>query len=126
MAWKSSSRAAKQRKYRLNSPLHLKRNLLAAPLSPELRAKYSTRNITLREGDTVRVMKGEFRGLTGKVNNIDVKNGIALVDGAERVRKDGTKSFFPLRPSSLLVLDATIEDKHRARSLTRKSEHAKS
>ncbi len=124
VAWKSSGKAAKQRKYRMNSALHQKRNFLAAPLAPDLKARYSTRNLTVREGDTVRVMKGEFRGVTGKINRVDVRKSVVYVDGAGRVRKDGTKSFFPLHTSSLMLTDVSVEDKKRAGSLARKTVNA--
>lgn len=120
LAWKSSSKAAKQRKYRLNAPLHLKGKFLSASLMPGLRERFGSRSLAIREGDTVRVMKGEFSGLAGKINKINLKAGTVFVDGAERVRKDGTKSFFPLQPSSLLVTEANLEDKLRAASLSRK------
>ncbi|MBI2143380.1 50S ribosomal protein L24 [Candidatus Woesearchaeota archaeon] len=120
VAWKSSSRASKQRKYRANSPLHAKRNLLAAPLAPDLKARYGRRNLTVREGDTVKIMRGEFRGMTGKVGSVDVKNQTVHVDGAERIRKDGTKSFSPLRASRLMLTEISVEDKKRAASLARK------
>ena len=120
--WKSSSDTSKQRKYRLNSPLHIKRDFMAAHLAPELRGRYNRRSLPLREGDTVRIMKGEFAGLSGKVNRVELKKGMVYVDGAERIRKDGTKSFFPLRPSSLLLIDLSVEDKRRAASLARKSQ----
>lgn len=119
-SWKSSSRASKQRKYRANSPLHARRNLLAAPLAPDLKAKYGRRNLTVREGDTVRIMRGEFRGMTGKVSSVDAKGETVYVDGAGRIRKDGTKSFFPLRASSLMLTEISVEDKKRAASIVRK------
>lgn len=118
-AWKSSSRVSKQRKYRMNSALHMKRNFLAAPLAPDLKTRYSTRNLTVREGDTVKIMKGEFKGITGRINRVNLRKSTVYVDGAERVRKDGTKSFFPLRPSSLMLVEISVEDKKRAASLTR-------
>lgn len=116
-SWKSSGKASKQRKYRMNSPLHARRSLLAAPLAPDLKARYGRRNLTVREGDTVRIMKGEFRGMTGKISSVDVKKETVHVDSAGRVRKDGTKSFFPLRPSSLMLMEISVEDKKRAFSV---------
>ncbi len=126
VAWKSSSKVSKQRKYRINSALHQKRNFLAAPLAPDLKARYGTRNLTVREGDTVKIMKGEFRGLAGKINSVNLRKSTVYVDGAERVRKDGTKSFFPLRPSSLMLIEISVEDKKRAASLMRKDTVKKS
>ena len=126
VAWKSSSKVSKQRKYRMNSALHVKRNFLAAPLAPDLKARYGTRNLTVREGDAVKIMKGEFRGVTGKINSVNLRKSTVYVDGAERVRKDGTKSFFPLRPSNLMLIEISVEDKKRAASLTRKDAVKKS
>ena len=122
VAWKSSRKASKQRKFRMNSPLHIKRSFLAAPLAEDLIRKYGTRTVSLREGDSIKVARGEFRGLVGKVNAISLKKGTVSVDGAGRVRKDGTKSFFPLKPSNLLAIELNIEDKRRIASLTRKQE----
>ncbi len=119
-SWKSSSKASKQRKYRTNSPLHARRNFLAAPLAPDLKARYGRRNLTVREGDTVRIMKGELRGMTGKISSVDTKRETVHVDGAGRTRKDGTKSFFQLRPSGLMLIEISIEDKKRAFSVARK------
>lgn len=122
LAWKSSGKGVKQRKYRRNAHLNLKRSFIAVSLVPDLRSRYGTRNVTVRKGDTVKVAKGEFRNVIGKVNRVDVKKGIVFVDGAERVRKDGTKSFIPLQPSSLLLTEIYLEDKGRTASLARKSD----
>ncbi len=118
-AWKSSSRGGKQRKYRLNAPLHIKNKFLAAAASAELRSRLGAKSIAVREGDMVKVAKGEFRGITGSVNSVILKEGVVYVDGAERARKDGTKSFFPMRPASLLVVDVKVEDKRRAAAISR-------
>ncbi len=125
LSWKSSRKASKQRKFRMNAPLHIKRSLLAAPLADDLAKKYGAETVSLREGDSIRVAKGEFKGLTGKVNAVSLKKGTVSVDGAARVRKDGTKSFSPLKPSNLLITELNIEDKKRIASLTRKQEQNK-
>ena len=124
LSWKSSKKASKQRKFRMNAPLHIKRSSLAAPLSKELARKYGTKTVSLREGDRAEVAKGEFSGITGNVNAVSLKKGVVFVDGVGRVRKDGTKSFFPLRPSNLSITELNIEDKRRVSSLARKQEQS--
>ena len=126
ISWKSSSDQSKQRKYRLNAPLHIKRGLVSAHLAPELRGRHNARSMPLREGDTVKVMKGEFAGLTGKVNRVDLRKSSVYIDGAERIRKDGTKSFFPLKSSSLLLVGLVVDDKRRVAALARKTDGKKS
>ncbi|MBI2145208.1 50S ribosomal protein L24 [Candidatus Woesearchaeota archaeon] len=120
LSWNSSSKASKQRKYRANAPLHLKRKFLSAALSPEMKGKYGAKSLSLREGDSVKITRGEFRGISGKVNDVNLSQGIVYVDGAERLRKDGTKSFLPIAPSSLLIVEASFDDKRRAMQLSRK------
>jgi large subunit ribosomal protein L24 len=125
LQWKSSKNVAKQRKYALNAPLHLKRHLVNSLLSKELRAAYNRKSFGVRKGDTVKIMRGEFKGTTGKINAVDSKQSLIFVDGAERIRKDGTKAFFPLRSSNLMLIELVTEDKKRAAKLTKKSKVTK-
>lgn len=122
LSWKSSRKASKQRKFRINAPLHIKRTLLTAPLAEDLARRYGTKATSLREGDSIKVAKGEFKGLAGKINAVSLKKGTVSVEGAARIRKDGTKSYSPLKPSNLLITELNIEDKQRIASLTRKQE----
>ena len=70
--WKASSQKRKQRKYIFKSPLHIKHRLIAASLSKELRKEHNTRSVPIRKGDTVRVMAGQFKDLSGKVSRVSL------------------------------------------------------
>ena len=59
--WNRSRQRRKQRKYLANAPLHIKRKMLGVNLSKELRKKYKKRNIVIRKGDIVKVIRGKFR-----------------------------------------------------------------
>ena len=65
--WNSSNKPRKQRKYRLNAPLHIKQKFVRAHLSKELRKKLNKKNMGLRKGDKVKIMRGQFRRLEGKI-----------------------------------------------------------
>ena len=73
ISWKGSKKPNKQRKYRINAPLHIKQKLASCHLSKELRKKYNKRNVTLRKGDKVKVICGSFKKHEGKVERIDLK-----------------------------------------------------
>ncbi len=118
-SWKASSQKRKQRKYRLNAPLHIKRGMMASHLSAELRKKHGKRAIVVRKEDKVKIMRGQFKGLTGKVDKVNVKKEFVYVRGAEGAKKDGTKTFYPLHPSNLMILELALGDKRRAESLAR-------
>lgn len=111
-SWKASRQTRKQRKYRFNAPLHIKSKFLAANLSKELRKKYSKRNIEVRKGDTVKVMRGEFKKRTGKVASVDLKKVRIVIEGLQKKKKDGTKVNVYFHPSNVQILDIK-EDKFR-------------
>jgi large subunit ribosomal protein L24 len=119
-SWRSSKQPRKQRKYVANAPLHIKRKFLSARLSKELIKKYNRKNIPIRKGDRVKVMRGQFKKHTGKVSRTNLRRTKIYVEGVENIRKDGTKAFYPLHPSNLMILELDLEDKKRLKSLERK------
>jgi len=118
--WIASKQARKQRKYRAQAPLHLKQKMLAAHLSKDLRKKHGIRSIALREGDSIKVMRGHFKAKAGKIASLNLKKGTAYIEGIQRTRKDGTKVSVPLQSSNLLVT-ALVEDRKRFENLKVKS-----
>lgn len=117
--WKASKQPRKQRKYRHNAPLHIKRKFFGSHLSKELRQKHGIRSISVRKGDKVKVMRGSFRGKTGNVERLNSKNIKAYITGIERIKKDGSKVLLPIHPSNLMIIELNLDDKKR---LTKKEE----
>ena len=108
--WNSSTNPSKQRKYRDNAPLHVKDKLVSANLDHELREELGTRNLKVRTGDRVKVMRGDETGAEGIVNNIDREEARIYVNGIEVERQDGSKSQKPLRPSNVQLVALNVED----------------
>tara|TARA_Y100000310_G_C20629550_1_gene787855 strand:- start:599 stop:1000 length:402 start_codon:yes stop_codon:yes gene_type:complete len=118
--WKSSKQPRKQRKYRHNAPLHIKREFLAAPLSKELSKKHEKKNVIVRKGDKVKIMRGQYKNKVGKVEKVSIGNERIFVQGAERTKRDGTKAFYPIHPSKVMIQELVSGDKKRKASLERK------
>src|SRR4030042_6206478 len=97
--WKSRKTAKKQRKYRYNAPLHIKRRLVSAHLSSELRKKYKKRAMPVRKGDDVLIMRGKYKKRTGKVSRVDLKESKVYVEGLTRKKVAGTDVQVALQPS---------------------------
>ena len=112
-SWKSSKKQRKQRKYRINAPLNIKRKFLSAHLSKELRKKYSTRNVTLRKGDKVKIMRGQFKKKTGTIAKILMKRSKVCMENIQLTKNDGTKVYYPLEPSNLMIIELNLTDKRR-------------
>ncbi|RLF98976.1 MAG: 50S ribosomal protein L24, partial [Candidatus Wolframiiraptor sp.] len=77
---KVSSKPRKQRRLLYNAPLHILSKLMSAHLSPELREKYGRRSFSIRVGDRVKILCGEFKGVEGKVTGVDRKRQRVMVE----------------------------------------------
>ena len=119
-SWKSSKQPRKQRKYRHNAPLHLKGKFISSHLSKELKTKYKKRGARIRTGDKIKIAKGQFKGKTGKVERIDIKKCKVYVTGIEIIKKDGTKTMYPIDPSNLVLTELNVDDKKRVKTLERR------
>src|SRR3989338_9585453 len=120
-SWKKSRQPRKQRLYRYNAPLHIKRRFARAQLSKELRAKYNRRSLGLRKGDKVKVVRGQFKKTEGKIEKINTKRERLYIDGISVVKKDGTKVSYPINPSNVIITELSLDDRMRQRILERKN-----
>ncbi len=103
--WKASKQPRKQRKYLANAPLHLKRKKLSVNLSKELRKKISKRNVVVRKEDQVKIMKGKFKGKTGKILNVYTKQAKVTIEGIQVTKRDGSKANVKMQPSNLQIIE---------------------
>tara|TARA_Y100000034_G_scaffold133842_1_gene200600 strand:- start:1137 stop:1523 length:387 start_codon:yes stop_codon:yes gene_type:complete len=120
--WKSSKQPRKQRKYLANAPLHIKRKFIKVNLSKDLRKKHEKRNIVIKKGDTVKIMKGKFKKKQGKVTSVKIKIGKITVEKIQRKKQDGSNVDIKLQPSNLQIIELNLEDKKRIKSKTKKEE----
>merc|ERR1712243_299438 len=65
-----TSSRRKNRKRHFTAPSHIRRKLMTAPLSKELRTKYNIRNIPIRKDDEVRVVRGHYKGQRWQSNSV--------------------------------------------------------
>jgi len=113
------------RKRWFNAPLHRRRKYLSAPLSPELRAEYGTRSLPVRRGDTVVILKGDWKMKEGKVTRIDTKRMRIYIEGLTRERMDGSTVPIPIRPWNVMITKLDLSDPWRKRILERRGYAAK-
>jgi len=120
LKWAGSKQPRKQRKFRANAPLHVRHKMVSVHLNETLRKRYGKRNIPIRKGDEVKIMKGEFKGKTGKIDKVDLKKLRVLIEGIYRTKKDGTKVNVYFNPSNLMIKNLNLEDGKRKKALERK------
>lgn len=122
VSWKRSIQPRKQRKYRHNAPMHVRQNLVSAHLAKELRKNYGKRSLSIRKGDEVIVVRGEFRKKKGSVIRVDLRHLKIFVDNVKRKKTSGQEFELPLDPSNVMITKLNLDDKMRKKSLQRKGE----
>lgn len=119
-SWRKSVQPRKQHKYLHNAPLHTRQKLFGTHLSKALASQHGVKTLPVRKGDIVKVMRGQFRKKSGKVTRVDLKKGCIYIEGIEQVRKDGTKSFYPINPSKIMLTELNMDDKERKKIIERR------
>lgn len=119
--WVASRQPRKQVKYRANAPMHIRHSLMSANLSKELRKKYGKRSFPIRKNDSVKIMRGEFKRKTGKIDSVDLKKLRVIIAGIFRSKKDGTKVGVYFNPSNLQIQELDLEDRKRREAIERKT-----
>ncbi len=123
--WNASKSPRKQRKYRKDAPISIKRKLLGVNLSKELRKKYGKRNIPVRKDDVVKILRGKFKNKKGKILKIRIKTSRIEIEGIQVKKQDGSKVNVKIQPSNLQIIELTLEDRKRNKGLKEKKEDIK-
>jgi large subunit ribosomal protein L24 len=88
-----------------------------AHLSQELKERHGRRAARPRVGDTVRIVRGEFKGIEGKITRVDSGIGVVNVEGVTREKLKGGTSPVPIRSSNVMVTSLVLVDKERKKKL---------
>jgi len=108
---------SKQRKEIYRAEGQKLRKLLAAPLSEELRKTQGRRSYPVRKGDTVKIVRGDFAGVEGKVTTVDTHNRRLFVEGVTREMTSGTSTNVSVHTSKVMITKLNLDDKWRADSI---------
>jgi len=94
------------------------RRQLAAPLSSDLRERHKRRSFPVRMGDSVKIVRGDFTGIEGKVTEIDTKSRRIYVEGVTREKASGGSATIPIHPSKVVITNLNLSDKWRSDALS--------
>jgi large subunit ribosomal protein L24 len=90
---------------------------LHARLEKKLADKYKLRSVQIRKGDTIKVLRGDFRDREGKVAKVNLKDESIEVDGVTVHKSDGSEVSRPIHPSNVTVTKLELKDKRRMSKL---------
>ncbi len=117
-----SKKPKKQRKAFHEKPLHLKHKDLSAHLSRILMKETGKRSFALRKGDDVKIMRGDYKGKTGKVTSVNRSRQRVLIEKVTRKKSDGTEVMVPFKASNLQIESFDRSDEKRFKRQKKKTE----
>lgn len=98
----------------IKSRIGIQRKTISASLSPELRERYGRRSFPIRKGDTVKIVRGDFTGIEGKINRVDTNRGRLFVEGLTRDKASGTSALVTVHSSKVSITNLNLSDRWRS------------
>ena len=90
---------------------------LGSALSKDLHKKYGKRSVRVIEGDSVTILRGEFKGVDGKISKISTEKSSVAIDGVKKEKTKGEKFDVYIHTSNLVVTSLNSSDKWRIAKL---------
>ena len=142
-----SSKASKQRLSQSDAPTHVKRKRMRARLVSDDPDLINIRTVTVRTGDEVEIVRGDFghpnsvksdtrgkrlgqprgrAGIVAKVARVDTGSGMIFVDGLTNTTADGKEEAVLIHPANVIVTTLFEGDTLRLKRLIERTKEGDS
>src|SRR5688572_723583 len=101
----------------IHLPKHQRDRMVGAVLEDSLRKQYGRKNIRVIKGDSVRVMRGEYKGVEGKVEKVNMEHATFHIEGIQREKIRGGQVKVPIHSSNVMVISLNLDDNYRSQKL---------
>jgi large subunit ribosomal protein L24 len=91
--------------------------MVGAVLEDSLRRQYGRKNIRVIRGDSIRVMRGEYKGVEGKVEKVNTEHATLHIEGIQREKIRGGQVKVPIHSSNVMVISLNLDDHYRSSKL---------
>jgi large subunit ribosomal protein L24 len=95
-------------------------------LSNDLKKQYNKRSTTVIKGDTVKIMRGEYKGVEGKVEKINTGKGKLSIEGVQREKIKGGQVKVQIHASNVILSSLKLDDNYRKNKIENKEQINKS
>ena len=96
---------------------HTRSKQLGSQLSDDLRKKYGKKSVRVIEGDSIKIVRGEFKGVDGKISKVSTKKSSVAIEGVKKEKTKGDKFDVYIHTSNLIVTGLNTNDKWRIAKL---------
>ncbi|QSZ36335.1 hypothetical protein DSL72_007461 [Monilinia vaccinii-corymbosi] len=108
----------KSRKAHFDAPSSVRRTIMSAPLSKELREKYNVRSIPIRKDDEVTIVRGSNKGSEGKITSVYRLKYVVHIERVVKEKSSGQSVPLGIHPSKVVITKLKL-DKDRENILER-------
>lgn len=92
---------------------HKREKLLGANLSENLRNQHNKTSMRVIKGDTVRILRGEYVGIEGKVEKVNTERSTLSIEGVQREKIRGGKVKVQIHASNVQIISVNTDDEYR-------------
>ena len=95
---------------------------ISANLSDNLRKDYGRKSTGVIKGDSVKIMRGEYKGVEGKVEKLNSERGRLSIEGVQREKIKGGQVKVQIHASNVQITTLHLDDDKRKKKLQGKEE----
>ena len=95
----------------------VKSKQVSSPLSKDLQKKYGKRRMRVAVDDSVKVIRGEYKGIDGKVTKVSIMKNSVAIEGIKREKLKGEKTDVYISASNVVITGLNTDDHWRKTKL---------
>jgi large subunit ribosomal protein L24 len=96
---------------------------LGANLSENLREQHSKRSMRVIKGDTVRILRGEYVGIEGKVEKVNTEKSTLSIEGVQREKIRGGNVKVQVHASNVQIISLNTDDDYRIKGIPKSKDN---
>ncbi len=120
---KNPSKQRKRNIYKTN--IYGKRKLLVARLDKPLLKTTSKKRLTVRKADTVKILRGKYKGKSGKVEKVSYTKAKVYIKDIKQTNSRGQDKLIPFNASNLVIIELFLNDNKRIKNLNKVNKDGK-
>lgn len=101
---------------------HKRDKFLGANLSVSLREQHNKRSMRVIKGDTVRILRGEYVGIEGKVEKVNTVRSTLSIEGVQREKIRGGNVKVQVHASNVQIISLNTDDDYRLKGIPKSTD----
>jgi large subunit ribosomal protein L24 len=101
---------------------HKRDKFLGANLSINLREQHNKRSMRVIKGDTVRILRGEYVGIEGKVEKVNTQRSTLAIEGVQREKIRGGNVKVQVHASNVQIISLNTDDDYRLKGIPKSTD----